>query len=91
VRKGLSRNETRSTAVVVVQAPAADVEKRVGPWATLTPIDDTSCRVELDALDTRWAAFGLGVLGAPFTIETATDELRTELAAWADRFAAALA
>ena len=90
VRNSLSRNETRSLIVVTVQAPAATVEPRIGPWATLIPLDDQTCRVEMDARDARWAAFGLGVIGAPFTITSAGAAVRAELADWAERFTAAL-
>ena len=90
VRNGLSRNEVRTTVRVLVHAPAAQVEPRTGPWATLTPVDEHSCRVEMEALEPRWAIFGLGVIGAPFTIEEATPEVRAELADWSARFAAAV-
>ena len=91
VRKGLSRNETPTLVVALVQAPAAAVLPRVGPWATVTPVDDTSCRVEMDALEPRWAAFGLGAIGLPFTLLEAGEGLRAELADWASRFTAATA
>ena len=50
VRKGLSRNETRVVVRALVQAPAEQVEQRTGRWATVTPVDDNTCRVEMDAV-----------------------------------------
>jgi hypothetical protein len=41
----------------------------------------------MEALDPRWAAFGLGVVEAPFTIEQASPEVRAVLADWSARFA----
>jgi predicted DNA-binding transcriptional regulator YafY len=90
VRKGLSRNETQAVVRVLVQAPASVIEPRTGRWATVTAVDDSSCRVEMDAVNPGWAAFGLGVLEAPFTIEVATPELRTALTQWAAHFTAAV-
>jgi hypothetical protein len=86
----LSRNETRAVVRALVQAPASVVEPRTGRWATVTPVDDSTCRVEMDAVNPGWAAFGLGVLEAPFTLEVATPELRTALTQWATRFTAAV-
>jgi predicted DNA-binding transcriptional regulator YafY len=89
VRKGLSRNETGLSVRAVVHAPASEVEPRIGRWGRVTAIDETSCRLEMDALDPRWAAFGLGVVDAPFTIEEAAPEVRHLLADWSQRFGAA--
>jgi predicted DNA-binding transcriptional regulator YafY len=90
VRKGLSRNETRAIVRALVEAPAPLVETRTGRWATVTPVDEDTCRVEMDAVNPAWAAFGLGVIEAPFTLEAATPELRATLTAWATRFRAAV-
>ena len=91
VRKGLSRNETGLVVRALVQAPAEEVEPRTGRWARVTPIDGTSCLLEMDAVNPQWAAFGLGVIDAPFTLEEAPPELRTALTQWASRFTAAAA
>jgi len=89
VRKGLSRNEAAMRVVARVQARPEDVEPRVGRWATVESVGDDECRVTMQARDPRWAIFGLGVLETPFSLEEAPDELRAQLAAWADRFASA--
>jgi predicted DNA-binding transcriptional regulator YafY len=89
VRNGLSRNEAGMRVVARVSAPAAQVESRVGRWATVEPVGEDECRVTMQATDPRWAIFGLGVLGAPFALEEAPDGFRAELASWAERLSAA--
>lgn len=86
VRKGLSRNETRVVVRARVQAAAEQVEKRTGRWARVTPVDDSSCLLEMDAVHPGWAAFGLGVVDAPFTLEEATPEVLAVLRLWSARF-----
>jgi predicted DNA-binding transcriptional regulator YafY len=88
VRNGLSRNETAMRVVALAHAPAQQVQSRVGRWATVEPLGDGECRVTMQATDPRWAIFGLGVLDAPFTLEEAPDELRSQLTTWAERFSA---
>ena len=89
VRKGLSRNETRVVVRARVHAPAEQVERRTGRWARVTPIDATSCLLEMDAVHPGWAAFGLGVVDAPLTLEEATPEVLEVLRLWAARFSEA--
>ncbi len=87
VRQGLSRRETGTPVRALVHAPADEVTPRVGRWGTVSAVDDGSCRLVMEALDARWAAFGLGVVAAPFTIEEAPPELLAVLADWSARFA----
>ncbi len=90
VRKGLSRGETLHL-VITVEATEAHVSARIGPWATIVAADDRSCRLEIEANDVRWAAFGVAMLEAPVTIESAPDDLVETLDAWSARLAAAAA
>jgi predicted DNA-binding transcriptional regulator YafY len=90
VRQGLSRHDTGLVVRALVHGPLEEVEPRTGRWARLSRVDDHTCRIEMDAVDARWAAFGLGVIGAPFTLEEATPELRSVLADWSARFTAAV-
>ncbi|MBA3782936.1 MAG: WYL domain-containing protein [Nocardioides sp.] len=90
VRKGLSRGETLRL-VVTVEAPESHVSARIGPWATIVASDETSCRLEIEANDVRWAAFGLAMIEAPFTIESAPPELVQTLNSWSARLAAGAA
>ncbi|KQZ89646.1 transcriptional regulator [Phycicoccus sp. Root563] len=91
VRKGLSRNEIGNSLRVLVHAPKGAVEEQISRWATVTAVDAHSCRVEMDGRQARWAAFGLGVLEAPFTIEEASPEVHELLARWGERFTSATA
>ena len=43
----------------------------------------------MDAVNPQWAAFGLGVIKAPFTFEETTPELAALLVEWSARFATA--
>ncbi len=88
VKKGLSRGESMHL-VVTVAAPKSHVTSRIGPWATIVAHDETSCRVEIEANDVRWAAFGLAMLEAPVTIESAPPALVATLRGWSDRLTAA--
>ena len=89
VRKGLSRTEIGNSLRVLVDAPKEDVEEQISRWATVTAIDARTCRVEMDGRQARWAAFGLGVLEAPFTVEAAPPEVLDLLARWGERFTTA--
>ncbi|WP_426241490.1 helix-turn-helix transcriptional regulator [Nocardioides sp. LHG3406-4] len=90
VRKGLSRGETMRL-VVTVAAPESHVTPRIGPWATIVASDETSCRLEIEANDARWAAFGLAMLEAPVTIESAPAAVVETLEEWSSRLTAAAA
>src|SRR6476646_257151 len=69
VRKGLSRREIGTAVTALVDASAAEVEARIGRWATVTAVDAGTCRIQMEGRQAHWAVFGLGVLEAPFTIE----------------------
>ncbi|CCH69620.1 Putative transcriptional regulator (fragment) [Phycicoccus elongatus Lp2] len=91
VRQGLSQRDRGQQVVATVHAPAEDVERRIGRWAQVAAIDAQSCRVEMDAGQPQWPLFALGVVRAPFDIETAPAELHAMLDDWSERFAAAAA
>lgn len=91
VRKGLSRTEIGTSLRVLVHAPKDEVEEQISRWATVTAVDTRTCRVEMDGRQARWAAFGLGVLEAPFTVEEAPAEVIELLGRWGERFSAAAA
>jgi predicted DNA-binding transcriptional regulator YafY len=90
VHNSLSRNDSRLVVRALVHAPLEEVEPRSGRWAKVTAVDADSCRIEMDAVDPRWAAFGLGVIGAPFSLEEASPELRALLTDWSARFTTAV-
>ena len=89
VRKGLSRREIGTAVTALVDASAAEVEARIGRWATVTAVDAERCRIQMEGRQAHWAVFGLGVLEAPFTIEEAPVEVHELLRRWGEHFTAA--
>ena len=73
---------------VVIDAPASDVEARIGRWCTVEPLGSERCRATIRAESDDWAAFALGTLGTGFTVE-GPSEFRDVLLDWSRRFAAA--
>jgi predicted DNA-binding transcriptional regulator YafY len=85
VRAGLRGVATSYRAQALVAAPAERVRARVGRWATITDVDERSCRIEMHSDSLDWPAMALGSLGAEFTV-IAPPELITHLADWSARF-----
>jgi predicted DNA-binding transcriptional regulator YafY len=80
LRSRIAAIPTRYDVAVVVAVPASRVEALVGQWATVEPIDETSCRMRMNVDDLAWPLWILGSLGADFTIESPpelTDRVRT--------------
>ena len=69
----------------LVEAPADDVRRRIGPWATLTEQSPGSCHLRMETHDLNWAALALGGVGAEFTV-LGPPALHDLLADWAARF-----
>jgi predicted DNA-binding transcriptional regulator YafY len=72
----------------IVDAHADVVQRRVGPWATVTDEGGGRCRLRMETHDLGWAALALGSTGVEFTV-LAPPELRDLLGDWAGRFARA--
>lgn len=89
VRAGLTGRAEGHRLVTVVDAPASDVEQRIGRWTTVVHLSDGRCRVVAEARDIGFLLLGMGMVGAPFTVEEAGPEVREAMASWAARFAAA--
>ncbi len=68
VRAGLSSMPMRYQVVVDVRIAAADVERVVGDWATVEPIDDASCRMRMNVDALEWPAMVLAAVGADFEV-----------------------
>ena len=85
VREGLGQRARPFEVVAVVDAPEGQVRERIGPWATIEPMDGQRCRVTVAAEAAEWAAMALGAAGAPFTLES-SGPVRDVLADWARRF-----
>jgi predicted DNA-binding transcriptional regulator YafY len=88
VRERLGDLSARWPVEAVVDAPAAEVRRRVGRWISAEDDGPGRCRVRMEADDLAWAATALGVAGADFTV-VSPPELRDTLRALASRFAAA--
>jgi predicted DNA-binding transcriptional regulator YafY len=89
VSRGVPVEARRHQARVLVQARAADLAERFGPWlGTITAVDDTSCILETGADDLEMLAGYLGLLGADFSVSE-PPELVAAVRALATRYAAA--
>ncbi|MDT0212272.1 YafY family protein [Rothia sp. ARF10] len=91
VRAGLEGRTETHRLVTVVSAPAAEVEQRIGRWTTVTDLGDGRCRVEAETREIGFLLLGMGLAGAPFTVEEADAEVREAMTSWATNFAAAVA
>lgn len=89
VRQGLQGRTEMLRLVCVVEASAAEVEQRIGRWTTVEDVGGGRCRVTAEARDVGWLLLGMGLVGAPFTIEEASPPVREAMKSWAQRFAAA--
>ena len=91
VSRGIPPEARRHQARVVVQAPAAQVAERFGPWhGSITPLDETSCVLMTGAERLEDLALYLGFLGADFSV-TEPPELVAQLQLLAKRYAASTA
>ena len=77
---------------VVVHAPAALVEQRMGAWAqgSIEPLGEDLCRVQIGARSPEDIAFWLGALDADFEVDD-SPELAAAVRRVAERYARALA
>ena len=85
VRRSIRELPVAETVEVVVRAPADDVRRRLGNWATIEPLDGDSCRALLQADGLRWPVMALAGLEAEFSV-IGPPELGRELAEVARRF-----
>ena len=88
VRSSIDRMPRQHDVVVDVDAAATDVERAIGRWSTIEPLDGTRCRVRMTADDLEWPVLALAQLDADFTV-VGPPELRDRVTAVAHRFAAA--
>lgn len=89
VRSGLSGRETGHRLVAVVEAPAEEVEAKIGRWMTVEDLGEGRCRVSGESPAPGYLLHGLGILGAHFVVEEASPVVVDMLAAWGRRFVAA--
>jgi predicted DNA-binding transcriptional regulator YafY len=85
VRAGIGSRTPTHDVEVLVEAPADDVRRRIGQWATVDDLEEGRCRVRMEPDDLGWPALALGVVGAEFTV-VSPPELRELLGEWSGRF-----
>jgi predicted DNA-binding transcriptional regulator YafY len=85
VRRGTDARSSAYLVEALVRAPADDVRRRVGPWATVTTEPGGSCRLRMETYDLDWAALALGAVRAEFTVVQPA-ALRELVGEWAERF-----
>ncbi|RRD05734.1 YafY family transcriptional regulator [Arachnia propionica] len=88
VRSRLHKAWTVYEVTATAEAPAADVQVRLGRWGEATPITENSCAVRIPTGDLDWATFALAALHATITIH-GPEEAITHAAAWGSRLTAA--
>ena len=79
VRSRLRAIPTRFEVSVILRAPADKVRDIVGQWGLVEPLD-AACRLRMNVDDLAWPVMALGVIGAPFTVES-PPELRDRIRA----------
>ncbi len=69
VRDRVAAHASRHDVSVLVEAPVEAVQRVVGQFGTVTPVDGRRCRLlmAVDSLD--WPIMVLGAVGADFTVE----------------------
>ncbi|MFC4072169.1 helix-turn-helix transcriptional regulator [Actinoplanes subglobosus] len=65
----------RYAVSVMIQADTATVRGFVGDWGQVEELPEGGCRLRMNVDDLGWPVMALGVMGAPFTVES-PDELR---------------
>jgi predicted DNA-binding transcriptional regulator YafY len=85
VRAGIGSRTPTHDVEVLVEAPADDVRRRIGQWATVDELEEGRCRVRMEPDDLSWPALALGVVGAEFTV-VSPPGLRELLGEWSGRF-----
>lgn len=85
VRAQFARQPCSYHVVVEIDLPAATLRKDVGEWATIDPIDDARCRLEMTTDSLSWPILILAECGADFRILAPT-ELAARVEEVATRF-----
>jgi predicted DNA-binding transcriptional regulator YafY len=68
VRSGIENLPTRRRIEALVHAPGPTVRGRVGQWATIEDVDDTTCRLRMTVDNLDWPVLTLGATGADFDV-----------------------
>ena len=68
VRAGVTGQHTPHHVEAVVHAPADQVQRSVGRWGTVEPLDDARCVLRMTTDQLVWPALALGSLDAEFEV-----------------------
>src|SRR5699024_3737740 len=68
VRAGVENGFNDYHVEVLVYAPSASVHARIGRWATVTDVDEATCRFTMSTDTLDWPTMALGSLQADFDI-----------------------
>ena len=80
LRSRIQAIPNRYDVSVLVEATPEAVRAVVGHWGSVEPVRDGVCRLRMNVDDLGWPSMVLGMLGAPFTIES-PEELRERVQA----------
>jgi predicted DNA-binding transcriptional regulator YafY len=75
---------------VLVSAPAAQVQAKIGRWCRVEPVGAARCRVLMTTDSLDWPVFALGVIGVEFSV-VSPPELVELIRDWGGRFGRATA
>ncbi|MEU4560304.1 YafY family protein [Actinoplanes sp. NPDC023936] len=70
LRSRLATIPNRYDVSVLIEAPEETVRSVVGDWGVVTAVTASSCRLAMSVDDLGWPIMVLGVLSAPFVIES---------------------
>jgi predicted DNA-binding transcriptional regulator YafY len=85
VRAGIQNLPTRRRIEALVHASGESVRGRVGQWATIEDMDETTCRLRMTVENLDWPALTLGTIGADFEV-VRPPELVEHIRDWGARF-----
>ncbi|MEQ4300015.1 YafY family protein [Plantactinospora sp. B6F1] len=85
VRTGIENLPAPYRVEVLLHAPLATAESRLGRWASLEYVDERRCRMVMTADTLDWPIMALGSLGAEFEVLSPA-ELVDQLREWSERF-----
>jgi len=80
LRARIAAIPTRHDVALVLEAPASRVRAVVGFWGVVEVLDEDRCRLRMSVDDLGWPVMVLGVIGAPFVVESPpalTERVRT--------------
>jgi predicted DNA-binding transcriptional regulator YafY len=68
VRAGIAAAPNKYQVEVLVRRSAAEVERAIGQWTPIEPVDADTCRVRMSVDSLDWPVMILGAVGAEFTV-----------------------